>query len=164
MATTWGGDVEQGTSFLVPERLLIEESTAQPTGAARSKETMVQGTTRSSGRLLATVAIAAIATAAAGFTFAAGAGTATAPEPAQLTYDLSGDWQHATWMGDHTCNAVQCGGKTYGFHLPEVWINHSWMGAYAGYPCINYPARAGTTLPGVIVNYPGSNWVRCQLP
>lgn len=121
-------------------------------------------TQRLTGRLLATAALVASAAATTGLVFVAGAGTATAPEPAQLTYDLTGSWQHATWTSGPTCNAVECDGQTYGFLQSRNWTYHSWMGAYAGYPCIDYPAPAGTTLPGIIINYPGTNYVRCQLP
>lgn len=100
------------------------------------------------------LAIAAIvaSTAAAGGVMFANAGTALAPEPAQLNANLSSTWVNGSYQASQT--------QTYVFLLSTNWTTHGWMGSYAGYPCINFNAPAGTNTTGYIVAaYP--HWVRC---
>lgn len=101
---------------------------------------------------LAIAAIVASIAVGAGGVMLANAGSALAPEPAQLKANLSSTWQYATYQSSQT--------QTYAFFLSKEWTTHSWMGRYAGYPCANYNAPAGTILPGYIVTA-APNWVRC---
>lgn len=101
---------------------------------------------------LAIAAVVASTAAAGGGVMFATAGSALAPEPAQLNANLSSTWQYATYQNAQT--------QTYVFFLSKDWTTHSWMGSYAGYPCANYNAPAGTIAPGYIVAA-APNWVRC---
>lgn len=102
-------------------------------------------------RMLASVAaVLAVPTTTAAIFFT-GAATASAPEPAWLDYDLTSTWAHATEVSSNK--------STYGFLQSKNWTYHSWMWQYAGYPCIDYNAPAGTTLPGYLVA--SGNYVRC---
>jgi hypothetical protein len=82
---------------------------------------------------------------------AADAGSATAPAPAQLTYDLNGTWTWGKRVGDPTYIAV--------FRLGPAWMYAPDTSRYAGCPCINYSARAGTITSGYVVA--NGNYVRC---
>jgi hypothetical protein len=82
---------------------------------------------------------------------AAGAGTATAPAPAQLTYDLDSTWTWGKRVGDPSYIAV--------FRLGTGWVYDPLISGYAGCPCINYSARAGTITSGYVVA--NGNYVRC---
>lgn len=73
------------------------------------------------------------------------------PAPAQLNYNLSSEWQYATYT---TTLA-----STYGFKQSKSWVYHSWEWQYAGYPCIDYNAPAGTILYGYLVA--SGSYVRC---
>lgn len=73
------------------------------------------------------------------------------PAPAQLNYNLSAEWQYATYT---TTNAA-----TYGFKQTKNWVWHPWMPSYAGYACIDYNAAAGTVLYGYLIA--SGNYVKC---
>jgi hypothetical protein len=76
------------------------------------------------------------------------------PAPAQLT-----TWcNHYGDYGDGVYVDTQA--STYGFQMSNNWTWHSWMGLYAGYPCIDYNAPPGTYLYGYLIA--SGNFVRCS--
>jgi hypothetical protein len=74
------------------------------------------------------------------------------PEPANLDTSLSGtgSWAYATYNNT--------GAATYGMQVPKTWTS-SWV--WAGYPCAEYSATAGTTLIGTVIASGG--YKRCSV-